>query len=151
MKKGETLFQRVVFKFVYLLAMAFPPFASVKRLEPVCRSWLDKNLHAYTPRKGLAVAYKVGEKYRQAKTEYTYMNQLGYLTDKDVVNFSEVLYKLEEYQEVVELLLPMSKKYPKGERTNRHLGWSYMKLGMCNKAIVYLEHLAKLRVPTYED
>ena len=151
MKKGETLFQRVVFRFVYLVAMFVPPFASLKRLEPVCRFRLSKNPNAYTPRKGLAVAYNVGEKYSQAKTEYTYLDQLGYLTDKDVVNFAEVLYKLEEYQEVVALLLPISKQYPTGYRTNRYLGLAYMKLGMCDKAIVYLEYLLKFRVPTYED
>ncbi len=151
MKKGETIVQRVTFRLAYLATIFLPPFASFQRLEGLSRKWLKNNPQAYTPRKGLAGAYKLENMYLEAKEEYEHLNRLNYLSDKDTINFAEILFHMEDYERIVKLLLPIVAKHPNGYRTNGLLGRAYLKIGDATEGIRYLEKLLSHKKLALED
>lgn len=141
MRKGETSFQKWAFRLVVIFKMFLPPFFSIKRLEPECRRWLAKNPEAYTPRKFLAGIYQLNGRNEDARREFIHLQVSGYLTDKDKVNFAEVLLKLKDFQGVVELLVPVSEKHPDGYRTNRYLGRAYLLMGRAENGAKHFERV----------
>lgn len=151
MNKGETIFQRVVFRIILFFTILVPPVASFRRIEALCLSWLHGNPMAYTPRKVLAGLYSVDHMAEKALREFTRLKELGYLTDKDKVNFAEVLLKLKDFQGVVELLVPVSEKHPDGYRTNRYLGRAYLLMGQAVNGAKHYERVIGNRQVQWDD
>lgn len=151
MNKSETIFQKLGFKFAFLVEVLKPPLWSIKRVEPLCQKWLVHNPKAFSPRKALALTYLMNEKNEEARREFKYLQEQGLLTDRNKIDFAEALYKLNKYQEVVELLASFNEKDSMVSRANEYLGKSYMRMGMYEKGLVFLERLKENPKLKYED
>ena len=151
MNKGETIFQKWVFRIVIIFKMFLPPLFSLKRLEPVCKKWLAKNPKAYTPRKFLAGLYALNDRNEEARREYSYLQGLGYLTVKDKLYSAEVLVKLKDYQGVVDLLLPLTENQFDEFRTNKYLGRSFLLLGFPEKGLEHFERVKNSKKFKWDD
>jgi protein O-GlcNAc transferase len=151
MEKRETYFERIVFITITILKMLIPPVYSLEKLEKYCRSRIKKNPKAYSPRSFLAQLYKDYKKNEEAKREYEEIKLLGHMTDEDWLNLGEVLFRLEDYQGVIETLAPIIDKYPRHKNANYCLGISYMKKEDFQNAVVYIEKLLVAGNRRYED
>ncbi|OGQ09713.1 MAG: hypothetical protein A2026_14225 [Deltaproteobacteria bacterium RBG_19FT_COMBO_46_12] len=149
MVKGETLLEKTIFLIHIVYKILTPPLYSLERLEKYCKYRIQRNSRAYLPRWFLAGLYKDFQKYQEAKQQYLEIKHLGYMTYKDKINFAEVLFRLGEYQNVIDLLLPQD--WSEERTSNRYLGLSYLKLGKFHEAIHHLEKVIATGKPGYED
>ena len=151
MYKGETYWGIVIFANITIFKILTPPVYSLERLEKHCRSWIKKYPMAYSPRWFLAQLYKDYKKNEEAKKEYEEIQLLGYMTDKDRIDFGEVLFRLENYQGAIQTLISVIDKYPRHKNANYFLGINYMKKEEFEKASVYLEKVILAGSRRYED
>lgn len=147
----KAFIKKRIFLINVLLKMLIPPFYSFDRLEKYCKKRIMKNPKFYLPRWFLAGLYKDYKKDREAKNEYLEIKQLGQMDDKDYLGLGEVLFRLEEYDGVVDTLVPVIDKFPKHKNANWCLGRSYMKKEEYQKAAIYLEKVILAGSTRYED
>ena len=93
----------------------------------------------------------MNEKNEEARREFKYLQEQGLLTDRNKIDFAEALYKLNKYQEVVELLASLNENDLMGSEGNAYLGKSYMRMGMYEKGLLHLERLKENRKVDYND
>lgn len=151
MKKREGFLEGIILPVMLTLKMFIPPFCSLERLEKSCKTWIKKNPQAYFPRSSLADLYRFYQKNEEAKKEYQEIQCLGLTKDSDLLGLSEILYRLKDYQGVIETLAPIIDKYPKHKNANWYLGVSYMEKEDYQNAIVYLERLITIGRGRYMD
>jgi len=151
MKKRESFFEGIILPTILSLKMLIPPFYSFKRLEQSCKTWLKRNPEASYPRSFLADLYRFYGKNEEAKQEYMELKHLSYMKDSDILGLSEVLFRLEDYQGVIETLALIIDKYSRHKNANWYLGISYMKKEDYQKAVVYLEKVISVGKKRYED
>lgn len=151
MDRGETLFARTMFVVILVFKMLIPPMYSLERLEGYCKFRLRKNPTAYSPRWFLAELYRYYQKNEEAKREYLELRKLGYMTDKDRLRFGQVLFRLQDFQGVTEVMAPVIDKSPRDKNTNWYLGISYLKQNELEKAVMYLERAINAGIRRYED
>lgn len=150
MYKNETILNRVSFLIVIALKMLTPPIYSLERLEKYCREQIEKHPKAYSPRSFLAQLYKDYKKDEESMKEYEELKLLGYMEDDDWLNLGEILFRLENYQSVIETLAHIIDKYSKNKNANWFLGISYEKKGDYQKAVVYLKRIIAAGSRLYE-
>jgi tetratricopeptide (TPR) repeat protein len=151
MDKRETKIQAAAFQILTILKMLLPPFASLERVERSCKAHIAKRPMAYAPREFLADTYRFYKKHEEAKREYLEIERLGYMTDRDRMNFAEVLYRLNEHRAVINTLSSIIEKYPKQVNANWCLGMSYMKTGEFGEAAQYLSQAEVAGNKRFED
>lgn len=151
MKKRETLFEGIILPTILTFKMLIPPFYSFRRLEKSCKAWIKRNPEASYPRSFLADLYRFYEKNEEAKQEYMELKHLGSMTDSDILGLGEVLFRLQDYQGVIETLSPIINKYPRHKNANWYLGRSYMERGDYQKAATYFEKVILYRSKRYKD
>lgn len=147
----KTFIEKRIFLINIFFRMLLPPIYSFERLERYCKERIEKNPKSYLPRWFLAGLYKDFKKNEAAKKEYQEIKKMGYMTPKDSLSLGEVLFRLEDYHGVIETISPIIHKYPKHKNANWHLGRSYMKIGECQKAAIYLERVILSGSKRYED
>lgn len=151
MKKDETFFETAIFVAGIVFKVLIPPVGSLERLERYCKSRLRKNPKTYSPRWLLAELYRYYQKNEEAKREYLELRKLGYTTDKDLLRLGQVLFRLQDFQGVVEVLGPVIDKYARDGNANWYLGTSYLTLNEHQKAVMYLENAINAGIMRYED
>lgn len=151
MKKGESLFESAMFAATIVFKILIPPMYPLERLEKYCKSRLRKNPKAYSPRWFLAELYRYRQKNEEAKREYFELGKLGYTTDKDQLRLGQVLFRLEDFKGVIEVMAPVIDKYPTDKNANWYLGISYFRRNEFQEAILYLENAIKAGIRRYED
>lgn len=141
MKKGETYFQRLKFHAIIIFKMLHPPVASLSRIEKCCKHWKEKNPLAYSPRETLADFYRAYGKNLEAKKEYVELQEMNYLTTRDKLRLAEVLFRLKDYQGVIDTSVPDIDAFPANNQANFYLGKSYSMVGELENALRYLNHM----------
>jgi len=99
----------------------------------------------------MADLYRFYKKNEEAKEQYLEIRRLGYMTERDQLNFTEVLFRLQDYRGIIETLLPIINKYPLHADANFHLGISLMKLGDYDKASRFLQKVILAGRKRFED
>jgi len=151
MKKGETIIERTTFSVNVFVRILVPPFYSFARLERYCQFRIRKNPKAYLPRWFLAGLYKDHRKNEDARREYNEIKDLGYLTYRDRIDCAEVLTRLHNYEDVIEILLPVLDRCQRERDCCRHMGIAYLGKKEFKKAFPFLEKVVEHGSRRYED
>ena len=117
--RGESHVERIVFSVILLLKMWMPPLLSLKRMESTCRKLIAKHPKAYTPQEFLADLYRMYDKNEEARREYQRLWELWPLYDVDKLKFAEVLFKLKDFNRVIEICEPLISSF---QRTRMKIG-----------------------------
>lgn len=147
----KNLLDSIKFLIVITIKMLTPPIYSFERLENYCKYQIKRNPQGNSPRRFLAGLYKDYKKNEEAKNEYLELTNLGYMSDKDWLNFGEVLCRLEDNEGVIKSLKLIIDKYPKNINANWCLGISYMNKEKYQNAVIYLERAVLAGNNRYED
>jgi tetratricopeptide (TPR) repeat protein len=143
--------ERLTFLINIIIKILTPPLYSFNRLERYCKTYIEKYPKACLPRWFLAGLYKDFKKYGDAKREYSELQHMGCLTEKDRMKLADVLFNLKDYTGTIEILAPLIDKYPYNKNANWCLGISYMRKDEFHEAIVYFERVIAVGSRRDED
>jgi tetratricopeptide (TPR) repeat protein len=85
-----------------------------------------------------------------AKREFLAIQELGYLSDRDALDFAQVLYRLEDFCAVVETLEPVIARIPQDRNANWYLGASYERQNRYDKGVEYIQSAVRAGLRAYE-
>ena len=100
----KDIFLKINFLVNTIVRIVIPPIYSFKRLEKYCKAQVEKHPKLYLPRWFLAELYKNNKKYEKARKEYAELERMGYLKKKDLLDYGDILFKLEDYKGVVDII-----------------------------------------------
>ncbi len=146
----KNLISDISFVLNVIVRALIPPY-NRSRLEKYCKARIEKHPEAFQPRSLLAYIYTHQEMYEKAEKEYAELRRRGLLRRRGYSDYAYVLFKLKDYQGVVDLLAPVVDKETKDKNSFWFLGVSLMELNDYCKAAYYLESLINLGRPRYED
>lgn len=138
------------FRLKLTVLMLTPPLYSFQRLEEFLKKEIRRHPTAYLPRMSLANLYKDYSKNQDAKREFLELERLGCMTDNDRLDYGQVLYRLEDFTGVVQVVVPVIDRFPRVKNANWYLGASYEKEGQFEKAAEYIQKAIHAGLGSYE-
>lgn len=137
--EGESRLEQLRYAIILAVSMLIPPIHSLERMEGTCKRLIAKNPKAVTPRSFLADTYRIYNKNEAACFEYEELCKLVPLSAKDRIRFAEVLFRLKNFDRVIEVSEEVVAEHLNETNANWYLAMSFMETRRYAQAAKYFQ------------